>query len=168
MGSILLNTKYILVLDTNSYSEHFAEHLCAYCTGIYGENHNPQVVQAGDLYFEEEEIGEENPFNPFIDLKMNEDGHYSPCCVMLNRKYGCNADGQFAVLTKENEADYNFPAPLSVGIFFYDYPSIELIDVVRRRAKSFFDVYNTSTDSNVVFEGMRFITIREYAEEEAL
>lgn len=172
MEKILLSTEYVLVLDTNSPSYEFASDLCAYCTGFEPENEN--CFDMLDEFYHD--IGvksdsktidkiDKNPFKDYIFDKLNDEGHYSPCSVWLNKKYGCNEFGEFAVIDENNFDQFQLPAPLSVGIFFEKEPTAELLSVVKKRAIVFFDKI---CKKPVKLEGMRIITKNLYGSEQTV
>jgi len=79
---ILISTEYILVIDTDGFSDAFAKKLCAYCTGFVDETESD--LEFSDLYFLEEGIeddesprgkvaDEKNPFYGFVGQRLDED-----------------------------------------------------------------------------------------------
>ena len=82
----------------------------------------------------------------------------------MNKKYGYNAEGNYALLTEENFEDYNFPAPLSVGIFFEEKPEDEQIQIIKQRALKFFENIWESKKP-VVIEGFRLIIHTKYGQD---
>lgn len=178
--AVLLSTEYTLVIDTNAYAYNFARKLCAYCTGFVGENEEGRDLS--DLFYLELDIedddsprgrlaDEKNPFRGYIGDRKDEDDNWSPCALWLNKRYGCNAEGDFARLDEKNYDDYNFPAPFSVGIFFDEEPTPEMIETVRRRANAFFEkVWPKLSNSSqtVQVEGLRLIAHKRYGEEHEL
>lgn len=176
---VLLSTEYTLVIDTDSFADAFSKSLCAYCTGLMDEEDEGQ--SCADLYYLEQGIeddespkgrvaDEKNPFYGFVSQRLDENGVYSPCCVWLNKKYGYNANGEYALLTEKNYDEYNFPAPLSVGVFFDVEPPVELIETIKERAVKFFDkIWPKLNEGAVVkVEGFRLITHTKYGEEKEL
>jgi len=172
---ILISTEYILVVDTDSFSDPFAKKLCAYCTGFLDETESG--LEFSDLYYLEEGIeddespkgkvaDEKNPFYGFINQHLDEEHIYSPCCTWLNKRYGYNTNGEYAILTEENYDNYNFPAPLSVGIFFDVPPNSDHISKIKERSLAFFDKFWFEiTGKRVTIEGFRLIIHTKYAEE---
>jgi hypothetical protein len=170
---ILISTEYTLIIDTNSFSDGFSKQLCAYCTGISDENDIGQKY--AEMFYEDRKIEddsspkgrvseEKNPFYGFIAQRLDEEQLYSPCCVWLNKKYGYNAEGNYALLTEENFEDYNFPAPLSVGIFFEEKPEDEQIQMIKQRTLKFFESIWESKNP-VVVEGFRLIIHTKYGQD---
>jgi hypothetical protein len=171
---VLLSTEYIFVIDTDSYSDHFAKKLCAYCTGFHDEKNNGREMS--DVFYIEENIKdddspkgkvaeEKNIFQGFVSNRLDEDQIFSPCCVWLNRRYGYNAEGKYALLTRNNYQEYNFPAPLSVGIFFDQHPQREHIAKIKQRAFKFFrEVWKKNNPKSplVKVEGFRLIRHTKY------
>ena len=175
---ILISTEYTLVVDTDMYSECFAKKLCAYCTGFVDETESD--LDFADLFYLDEGIEddkssmgkvaeEKNLFYSIISQRFDEDQNYSPCCIWLNKRYGYNASGNYALLTEENYDEYNFPAPLSVGIFFEFEPDSYHISKIKERAVKFFDdVWLKFSGKKVTIEGFRLIVHNKYAEEKTL
>jgi hypothetical protein len=172
MEKILLSTEFIVVLDTNSPSFEFAEDLCAYCTGFESENTKDSCMM--QKYYESLSINcglldpekvKYNIFSGYVTDKMNQDGNYSPCTVWLNKKYGCNTDGEYAELTENNYEDFSMPAPFSVGIYFELEPSDNHIRLLRERAIKFF---SEEWKTPVQLEGIRLITKTLYGQEKNL
>jgi hypothetical protein len=178
--SILISTEYTLVIHTDGFSDAFAKKLCAYCTGFVDETDTD--LEFSDLYYLEENIeddespkgrvaDEKNPFYGFVGQRLDEDQIYSPCCVWLNKRYGYNANGEYAVLTEKNFDEYNFPAPLSVGIFFDMAPEPEHISKIKERAVKFFEkVWPKLNDGakKVTVEDFRLVIHTKYGEEVAV
>lgn len=154
---ILISEDYIFVIDTDSFSEDFVDHLTAYCTGFNSETYNE--MKYIDLFQEKFEI---NPFEELIESRELGD-ILSPCSIWLNRNYGVNEDGDVAKLTKDNYEKFSFPAPFSVGIFMNE-PTEEQINLIKTRTKEFFDLY----EPKVNLEGFRLIKHTKYAEEKDL
>ena len=177
---VLISTEYTVIVDTDSVSYDFAKPLCAYCTGVVDEEDEGRELS--DLYYAEQGIeddesprgrvaDEKNPFYGFVAQRLDQDTVYSPCSVWLNKNYGCNASGKFARLTEKNYDEYNFPAPLSVGIFFDVEPKPEHIQTIKERATKFFDkVWPKLKDgsSPVKVEGFRIIVHTKYGEEKTI
>lgn len=178
---LLISEDYILVIDTDQFAGNFAEELCAYTTGFYGEQAEVKIRSVSDLFYRDHDIAdddgpkgilaeEKNPFHGFVTDQMNEEGYYSPVAVWPSRKYGVNASGEYAELKEENYDDYNFPAGFSVGIFFGENPPSDLVKTVKERTKKFFEeIYpNMKGGKKVVAEGFRLITHRKTAEERSI
>ena len=168
--AILLSKEFILVIDTNSPSCDFFSSLCAYCTGFDQESATDHSMV--DKFYEEMDIEEgvsvsnnysKNPFYDFVIDKINHEGDYSPCSIWLNKRYGCNEKGEYSLLSEENYNNYSFPAPMSVGIFFDQEPEAENIDLIKKRARQFFQ--NFWSKSVVEVEGIRLIVHTKYGEE---
>jgi hypothetical protein len=184
MIPVLLSTEYTLVIDTDAFSDHFAKKLCAYCTGFFDEKDNGRDMS--DLFYLDEQIEddesprgkiaeEKNPFHGFVCQRLDEDSIFSPCCVWLNKRYGYNPEGKYALLTEGNYDEYNFPAPLSVGIFFDEEPRRDHIEKIKQRAIKFFEsvwpqlsLRGVPKTSKVNIEGFRLITHTKYGLETEL
>jgi len=174
---VLISTEYTLVVDTDSFSDDFAKKLCAYCTGFVDETHSD--LEFSDLYYLDENIEddesprgqvaeEKNPFYGYVSQRLDEDQIYSPCCIWLNKRYGYNDNGEYALLTEKNYDEYNFPAPLSVGIFFDVAPEPEHISKIKERSVAFFEkVWPKLNDGakKVTVEGFRLVVHTKYGEE---
>lgn len=173
---ILLYAEYDLIIDTNCESFHFYKELCAYCTGITNEDEHA-LDYSNQFYFEmvikddeslKGKIAEEkNPFYGAIRFEIDNNIE-SPCAVMLNKRYGANEDGKYAILTEENCEEYFDIAPLSVAILFDLEPTQEQIQIIKDRAVKFFtEVWpNLPTPKEKVeVEGFRLITRTHYGQE---
>lgn len=170
--NILLQKEYVLVIDTNKPSFEFVAQLCAYCTGYDHENSTDNSMV--DKFYEQvspefagnlKEQIRENPFYGYITDKMDQDGFYSPSTVWLNKKYGCNDEGEYGILTEDNCEKFSLPAPLSVGLYFENEPTSELLDLLKKRVRKFFA---EEWKSPVSFEGMRLITKTLYGSERCI
>jgi len=163
MEPVLLQQDYIFVIDTNKESFNFYRELCAYCTGFIHES-----VQ--DTFFSDffsEEVEDANCFVDYVMDRVDDEGFMSPSCVWLNKRYGCNEAGLFAILDETNFETFSFPAPLSVGIFFEKSPEQNQIDLIKSRARQFFEkVWKDKED--VCIEGFRLITHTKYGDEKSL
>ena len=166
---ILLSKEHIVVIDTNTPSFDFVRLLCAYCTGY--EHEANKLQEMSELFYEETKLEGKNPFDGFIEDRLDDENFYSPCSVMLNKKYGCDGNGNYAVLEQSNFSNFNYPAPLSVGIFFAEDPTVEQLQIIKSRALKFFEKVwpkKSGSDQQVKFEGMRLITQTKYGEEKIL
>lgn len=161
---ILISEEYIVVVDTNSPAVNFYKEFCAFCTGFDHEALN--TMEWSDAFYHDlgikDDNVEDNPFYNFILLKKDMMGDDSPCSVWLNKKYGCNASGEYALLSEENYDQYNFPAPLSVGFYFDSEPQAAHIAILKDRAEKFFGDWEKE---KVNIEGMRLIVHSKYGEE---
>lgn len=175
-NSVLLSTEYILVIDTDYYAYDFANQLTAYCTGVTDDEDTGKSF--ADLFYSEMHIDddesprgktaeEKNQFHEFVTHR-SEDNYFTPCSVWLNKKYGCNDDGKYAVLTQENYDEYSMPAPFSVGIFFGTEPTSELIQIIKVRSKKFFSEKYSIENKRVNIEGFRLIVHTRYGKELSL
>jgi hypothetical protein len=169
---ICIAKEYTLVIDTDSSAYAFARELCAYCTGY---NHESSIsTKISDMFYEDlkidddEKFGlhaeEKNPFYNYVVDRLDEQGAYSPCSVYLNKKYGCNGSGDWALLTENNFEEYGYPAPLSVGIFFDQKPTDEHLAIIKTRSVQFFEKI-WKNEIPVKIEGYRIIVQTKYAEE---
>jgi hypothetical protein len=177
METVLISTEYVLVIDTDKLSYDFYKPLCAYCTGTVDED--DEGLECSDLYYLEMGIeddespkgsvaDEKNPFYGFVGQRKDEDDAYSPCSVWLNKRYGYSATGEYALLTEQNYDEFNFPAPMSVGIFFDVEPKPEHIQTIKSRAADFFKkIWPKLQDGSapVTIEGFRLIKHTKYGEE---
>jgi len=166
---ILLAKEYIIVIDTDTPSFDFARPLCAYSTGY--EHEANKLQDMSELFYEETKLEGKNPFDGFIEDRLDDENFYSPCSVMLNKNYGCDGSGNYAILDQSNFANFNYPAPLSVGIFFANEPNSDQLSMIKTRTQKFFEkVWPEKSGSNqkVKFEGMRLIIQTKYGEEKVL
>jgi hypothetical protein len=171
---VLLSEEFTVVIDTNGYAANFSKELCAYCTGFIDEQ--DYALEFADLFYMEEGIEDDspkgkvaedkNPFQGHIGQRLDENGNYSPCCVFLNKRYGSNENGEVGLLTEDNYDKYDYPAPLSVGIFFDAEPTAEQVQIIKTRAKAFFEkLWPKLRASEVAFEGTRLVIHTRYGEE---
>lgn len=177
MEPVLISTEYVLVIDTDKVAYDFHKQLCAYCTGVVDEDDEGQ--ECADLYFLETGIeddespkghvaDEKNPFYGFIGQRYVDEDAYSPCSIWLNKRYGCSSTGEYGLLTEQNYEEYNFPAPMSVGIFFDIEPKPEHIQTIKQCAADFFKkIWPKLEDGSepVTVEGFRLITHTKYGQE---
>lgn len=110
------NVPFMFVIDTDSYAGNFEREMCAYITGFWdGETHGGD--QAAIF---KKEIGEErNPFEDYVVMTLTQDDDV-PC---------------IAPMCLEQEP--NGGAMNSIGIFFEEEPTIELITLMKNRAYKF-------------------------------
>lgn len=177
---VFLGKDYILVIDTNRSSYDFAKKLCAYCTGF--EHEDSKNYDMSYLFYDEMKIKddgipkgrtahEKNPFAKYVIDRRDDEDFYSPCSVMLNKRYGCDGVGKYALLTEDNFDKYCYPAPLSVGIFFAEEPTEEHIKIIKERSQRFFDNVWPEHDPSgekVVVEGLRLVVTVKYGYEKVL
>lgn len=163
MEPMLLQQEYILVIDTNKESFYFYRELCAYCTGFTHESVTDTTLS--DLF--NEEVEDNRIFSEYIVDRVDDEGFLSPSCVWLNKRYGCNESGAFALLDEKNFDEFSFPAPLSVGIFFQKAPQESQIQLIKTRVHDFFaKIWKEKED--VAVECFRLITHSKYGEEKSL
>jgi hypothetical protein len=111
--------EYIFMIDTNKYAGNFEREMCAYSTGIVGdcgvgeENANQFV----------EDLGEETVFlfQDYVDSRPDDHGCCRPVKIQPNP----------GIYPNENES-YS-----TVGIFFYEKPTDEIIQIMKERSKIF-------------------------------
>ena len=174
---VLIDQRFMFVIETDHYAGHFLENLCAYCTGYYGENDKGR--DCSDLFYLDLNISDDeennklaselNPFRGYIIDQLGEEG-FSPCALWVSRKYGTNSDGDYALLTEETYDNYTFPALFGVCIYFGLAPTQELVDIIKERAVKFFDkiyprLVKEETARQVKVEEFRLIRHDKYAEE---
>ncbi len=176
---ILVSEEYILVIDTDQYTGHFAEELCAYCTGYYGEKAGDKVKDISDVFYLDHGIADDegskgflaedkNPLRGYVTDHQDEDGFWTPVAVWPSRLYGANAEGNYGELTESNYETYNFPAGFSLGIYFAEEPHIGILQKIRSRAETYFrDFYPKMEEGSVQVnvKGYRLIVHRKTAEE---
>ena len=160
MLKILLDEEYILVLDTDSLIIDFYREICSFCTGHDADSCRSMVES--DRFHDD--FQDENPFSVNIKYKDDGEGGETPCSVWLNKRYGCDEDGNFGLLDENNFQSYGFPAPMSVGIFFLTEPTQTQINLIRSRAEAFLAERKPSPK----LESLRLITHTKYGEERVL
>lgn len=168
---VLLYKEFILVIDTNAHAHEFYRELVAYCTGFV---HESLVTSPySECFYEEMNLSDEdskdllaedkNPFLNYIVDREDELGELSPCCVLLNKNYAINDEGDAKPIDEANYQEYGYPAPFSVGIFFDKYPEPSQIEIIKSRASKFFEkVWNKK---QVKMETFRVIVHSKYGEE---
>lgn len=176
--SVLVDENYMLVVETNQFAGHFAEELCAYCTGYVDEEQTGR--EFADLFYLEMGISddetpkgrladEKNPFHGYVGDRQMEDGTWTPVALWASRKYGSNASGKYAILGEGNYEEYGFPALFGACIYFDNEPEPEQVALVKERAAKFFNEVYPKTELNgpkdVRVEGFRLIRHEKYAVE---
>lgn len=141
---------FTVVIETNQYAGSFERELAAYCTGVTGEDEIGQDVANlfyRDLNIEDDEEDVADPklayeksiFHGFLADRQDDNGVWRPCSIWPNPRYGCNSNGEYAVLDEENYEQYNFPAYLGVAIYFEVKPHQKHLDLIKERAIQFFN-----------------------------
>lgn len=173
---VLISTEYTLVIDTNRMAQPFAEQLCAFCTGIVSEEASPEDEALAERFYEDFGIDddkspkgkvadEKNPLYGYVAQKVNDDV-YSPWCIWFNKRYGWDGSDTVELLTESNCDEFEYPAPLSVGIYFNVEPTKEQIDSIKKRSKDFFEtVWNVQGRIPVTIEGYRLVVHTKYGKE---
>lgn len=180
MEPVLLSEEYIFVIDTNKDTTDLCFSLCGYCTGLTGEGKTEHFAQQmSDMFYMEMGIEDDespkgkvsyqkSPFYGAVIDRLDENDCYSPCSVWLNRNYGSNEAGECVKLTDENYSEYEYPAPLSVGIFFGVEPTEPQIKILKERAMKFVGQWQATTQEELTVEGFRLISHKKYGEEREL
>jgi len=130
-----MDSRYAIIIDTDQYSGNFEREMCAYCTGQVGDCGVGEEEQA--LF--DEKYGDEFRDNIYelIEQRSDDHGCFRPCSIEPTPGYCNNGMGKNC---KEEDAegdDGRYPAYQSVGIYFYDKPSQEIIDMIKERAAEF-------------------------------
>ena len=168
---VLLYKEFIFVIDTNFHTHDFCKELVAYCTGFYPESANQDTYH--EMFYDEMNLfdvvsepifkEDKNPFSGYIVDREDDCGDLSPCCVLLNKNYAINDEGDAKPVDEANYDQYCYPAPFSVGIFFDKYPEESQIKIIKSRATKFFkEVWQHKP---VLIEGFRVIVHSKYGEE---
>lgn len=148
-----LNHDFVFVIDTNQIAVPFYKELCAYCTGFF---HDDLPIDGNDFYVDlgiDEDDESSNPLMGCVCRKFLADEDAStPCCVWLNKRYGCDENGRFELLDENNCQHYEFPAPMSVGIFMESEPTKDQADLIKARAQRF-----AQKRPELAIEGFRLI-----------
>ena len=177
---VLISEDYMFIIETDSFAGHFAEDLCAYCTGYIGENGKGR--EFSDLYYmemgisDDDETGEladeKNHFYGYIGDRQTEEGYWEPFALWPSKKYGCNTQGQYSVRTESQTFydDYPFPALFGICIYFNEMPQKEHMETIKERAVKFFEqvypkVAKEGRNKNVKIEDFRLVCHKKYAEE---
>ena len=170
---VLLYKEFIFVIDTNSHKHDFCKELVAYCTGFVHEG--SVTSKYSEAFYDEMNLCDEtskglfaedkNPFSGYIVDREDDCGELSPCCVLLNKNYAINDEGDAKQLEEANYDEYCYPAPFSVGIFFDKYPEQSQIEILKSRAIKFFKEVWIWPHGSVGIEGFRIIVHSKYGEE---
>ena len=108
---------YIFVIDTDSYSGNFEREMCAYITGVVGDCGVGREFTK--IYREETKDKHEDgsQFCELLEQRSNENGCCRPCSVYPDKREVYN----------------------SVAIYFYDKPTKDIIELMKKRAFLFSD-----------------------------
>lgn len=130
---------FVFVIDTDKYAGNFEREMCAFVTGHIGECGIGQESQK--LFFKKFEI-EDSEQGPFFEKVLDvpdDHGCHRPVSIWptkgrVNTGMGnCyDEDSEEAKKAKRTYSVYE-----SVGIFFSEQPSKELIEIMKERAKEF-------------------------------
>ncbi len=177
-GQVVISECYVLVIDTDHFAGPFAEALCAFCTGFYGERAGEDAKDMSAMYYGdlgiEDDAGpkglladDKNPIRDLVFDQQDEAGTWSPCVVWPSRLFGTSTEGKYARLDPDNCDNYNYPAGFSVGIFLLERPADHQRDCIMRAANRFFhNIYPEMKGGTAVkIECFRLIHHRKTAEE---
>ena len=123
---------FLFVIDTDSYTGNFERELCAYVTGQIGEcevgKEQAQIAQREipDVVAQLEDL---------IDQVPDEHGCHRPVSIFPNPRYGNDGQGNYSLLTPENQDRFHWPAYYSVAIYFHSIPDSGLLNIMKERAK---------------------------------
>ncbi len=125
--------RFIFVIDTDSYSGNFERDTCAYVTGQIGD------CGRGDNWardFAEDVEDGEIPSSLADELEdkilqVAEEGCYRPVRTWTTPGRVNDGNGH------HSDGTVGWPAYESIGIFFGEQPSFELIDFMKKRALEF-------------------------------
>ena len=140
----------LFVIDTNRYAGEFEREMCAYATGQIGEC---GVGRVEAEKAKKEISAEVESLEAIIRLVSDEHGCHRPVGVFPNPKYRNAGHEKYALLTKNNQKRYSYPAYFSVAIYFDKKPSNELIKIIKERAQKFAD----DQDPVIKIENFRFL-----------
>jgi len=143
---------YIFVVDTDKYAGNFERPMCAYMTGTTGDC---EVGSEEARQFENEYDG---IFDDIIMQVADEHGCYRPVTAWPTPGWGNDGMGKHERLTEENAKKFHYPAYMSVAIFFQEKPSQEIIDVMKKRAYEYIELYKKDKYGGVItISGFRLI-----------
>lgn len=124
-------TDWGVVIVTNLYAGNFERELTAFCTGEIGEC---EVGDAEAASFQEdfntEGCDENNPFWDAINHLPDDKGCYRPCSIF-----------------RDSAGEYK-----SVIIFFHEQPTIEQVEIIKKRIDLYLAVGHKRTKGLVVFD----------------
>jgi hypothetical protein len=111
-----MEKKYIFIIDTDQYAGNFEREMCAFCTGQIGECEVGK--EEGDAWMKE--FGQEKGYEICEQIASPPDEH--GCCRPVEIQ----------------NSPKGYPESMgSVGIFFYEYPEEELINMIKERSVKF-------------------------------
>ncbi len=166
----LISEGFIVIVETNQYAGRFERELTAYCTGVVGECEVGREMS--NLFYRDHNIcddddipdplcaDEKSLFYGFMGDRQDDHGVWRPCSIWANPRYGCKSNGDYALLTEENYDEYNFPAFLSVAMFFEVKPHQDHLDIIAKRAQKFFEEIYPNTEegeAGIVVERVRLL-----------
>lgn len=149
---------YKFIVKTDKYTGNFERQLCAYITGQIGE------CEVGDKQAKDfkDEYGEEicSMFEEIIQNKADEHGCYRPCNI---RQTHPEADNYVHETYEYNGNTYNSVCHNDMEIYFYNKPTQEMIDIMKKRAYEYGKMKNIKIYG---FELQKEIVTYEYESEE--
>lgn len=151
--------KYLFVVDTDAYSGNFERELTAYCTGCVGDC-GVGDDEAEDFQLLHSDIGEEVAV--IIHQETDEHGCYRPATIWPTPGWSNNGLGKHTRVSSSDKI--KCPAYMSVGMWFTEAPSSQMVAVIKERAAKFFREYYTR--GKVTIAGFRLIKkLTTYTEE---
>lgn len=126
----MTETKYMFVIDTDSYAGNFERPLTAYCTGCTGDC----GVGEGQAELFEQEEGEDVLYeaDEFIGSEPDDRGCHRPCVIYPTPGWTNDGKGNY-----EKAKNVKYPAYLSVAIHMTEKPPEVWIERIKRRANIF-------------------------------
>lgn len=100
-----MKTKYIFIIDTDSYAGNFERDMCAYLTGVVGDCGVGEEYK--ELYFEDTGEGEESIFSEYLEFRADDEhGCHRPTSIWKTKGWLSVGGNDKAVLKKDwNQAE---------------------------------------------------------------
>lgn len=157
------STRFILVIDTDTYSGNFEREMCAFITGQIGEcgvgeDYIPEVEDLDKSYpqFNNAEILEW--FEDNVRQVRDEHDCYRPCEIWPTPNRTNDGCGYHSDVSNNNPMQH--PAYESVGIFLDCIPPEEMLEYIKLRVKDFILRRRTygSEPKQLNVKGIRLLT----------
>lgn len=154
---------FVFVIDTDKYAGNFEREMCAFITGHIGDCGVGKGRQK--LFFEKFEIDheEQSIFFEKVLSVPDEHGCCRPCSIWTTPKRVNTGMGKCYDEDSEEakKAEHSYSAYESVGIFFSEQPSKELIEIMKERTEEFCKLkpHRFGTPKNIEIKGFRLVKL---------
>lgn len=153
---------YVFVIDTDQYAGNFERQLCAYLTGILGDcGVGILYAEMYNIFLEDSEIA----VNPFFDLMLqlsDEHGCKRPCSIWPTPGFVNDGYGEHFKMgsLEAKELKKQYPAYLSVALFFHEKPDEELICLLKKRTEMFLKLEHPKLRGFAIPEDLKILNFR--------